>query len=229
MIEPAPSPASLSGSGTASGPIRSPTGAPSTRSLQRRPWFAWTSTPTIQPSSTTRDAVPIPPLKPWQIIPVPPPTDPSSTGPSCAASRASKTCSDRTWKPLMSLRNPSHVSPTTGRLQSLSPGRAAATSASRTTPTECVFVSPIGVVSMPESRIHSSPVSSPLPLIVCEAAKSGVRGTTTVTPVRTSSPSISVVCPTAMPATSVIAFSGPGGSRPISIPRSRARGFTPRA
>ena len=126
----------------------------------------------------------------------------------------------------MSLRTPSHVSPTTGRLQSDSPGGAAAISASRTTPTECVFVRPIGVVSVPESRIHSSPVSSPLPLIVYEAAKSGSRGgTTTVTPVRTSSPSTRVVCPTFTPGTSVIASSGPGGSLPISIPRSRARGI----
>ena len=124
MIEPAPSPAPLSGSGTTSGPIaladrdrRSRAGA------RRRPWLAWTSTPTIQPSSTTRDAVPIPPLKPWQTMPVPPPTEPSSTGPSCAASSAAETCSGRTWKPLMSLRKPSHVSPTTGRLQSHSPGR----------------------------------------------------------------------------------------------------------
>ncbi len=130
----------------------------------------------------------------------------------------------------MSFRNPSQVSPTTGRLQSHSPGCAAAIRASRTTPTECVFVSPIGVVNVPESRIHSSPVSSPLPLIVCEPAKNGFGGgTTTVTPVRTSSPSISVVCPTASPGTSVIALAGPEGRRPISIPRSRARGCTPRA
>ena len=91
-------------------------------------------------------------------------------------------------------------------------------------------MSPIGVVSVPESRIHSSPVSSPLPLIVCEPAKSGSGGgSTTVTPVRTFSPSTSVVCPTVTPATSVIAFAGPVGRLPISIPRSRARGFTPRA
>ena len=31
-------------------------------------------------SSTTRDAVPIPPLNSWQTIPVPPPTPPSATG-----------------------------------------------------------------------------------------------------------------------------------------------------
>ena len=87
-------------------------------------------------------------------------------------------------------------------------------------------MSPIGVVSSPESRIHSSPVSSPLPLIRCAPAKSDSGGgSTTVTPVRTLSPSISVVWPTRTPSTSVIAFAGPGGSRPISIPRSRARGI----
>ena len=91
----------------------------------------------------------------------------------------------------MSFRNPSNVSPTTGRLQSGPSGCTAAISASRTTPTECVFVSAIGVVSRPESRTHSSPVSSPLPLIRWQPAKSGSGGgATTVTPVRTSSPSI---------------------------------------
>ena len=42
-------------------------------------------------------------------------------------------------------------------------GIAAAISASRTTPTECVFVRPMQVVRSPASRIHSRPVSSPLP------------------------------------------------------------------
>ena len=35
--------------------------------------------------------------------------------------------------------------------------------ASRTTPTLCVLVIAIGVVSIPDSRTHSRPVSSPLP------------------------------------------------------------------
>ena len=38
--------------------------------------------------TTTREEVPIPPLKSWQIIPVPPPTLPSATGPGAAASSA---------------------------------------------------------------------------------------------------------------------------------------------
>ena len=117
----------------------------------------------------------------------------------------------------MSPRRPAGSSP-------IRPAAPHAISASRTTPTEWVFVRAIGVVNVPESRIHSRPVSSPLPLIVCEAAKSGSGGgMTTVTPVRTLSPSISVVWPTATPGTSVIALAGPVGSVPSSIPRSRAR------
>ena len=84
---------------------------------------------------------------------------------------------------------------------------AASTSASRTTPTLWVFVIPIGPPSIPASRIHSRPVSSPLPLSRCAPAKTGSVqmspscGTIAVTPVRTGpepgrsgpSPEISVV------------------------------------
>src|SRR6266545_2168429 len=59
----------------------------------------------------------MPPLKPWQIIPVPPPPDPCATSPSLAVSSAAKTCSARTCIPSMSLSRPSYVSPTTGRCQ----------------------------------------------------------------------------------------------------------------
>src|SRR5829696_105466 len=93
----------------------SPTGTPSMRRRSRRPWLAWNRTPTVQPpsaSSSTREAVPTPPLKPWQIMPVPPPTLPSGTGPGPAASIASTTCSGRTCMPSMSFRVPSQVSPT---------------------------------------------------------------------------------------------------------------------
>ena len=44
------------------------------------------------PVSTSRDAVPMPPLKSWQIMPVPPPTLPSATGPPAAESKAAWTC-----------------------------------------------------------------------------------------------------------------------------------------
>ena len=70
-------------------------GAPFTARRSRRPWFACTRTPTVNPpcsASTTREAVPMPPLNPWQIIPVPPPTLPSATGPSEAESSARWTC-----------------------------------------------------------------------------------------------------------------------------------------
>jgi hypothetical protein len=53
-------------------------------------------------------------------------------------------------------------------LQNIVPaGRArtcSRTSPSRTAPTLWVLVTQIGVVSVPDSRIHSEPVSSPLPL-----------------------------------------------------------------
>jgi hypothetical protein len=59
------------------------------------------------PCEVTRDAVPILPLKPWQTIPVPPPTTPSSTVPADAESSAAHTCSARTCIPSMSLSSPS--------------------------------------------------------------------------------------------------------------------------
>ena len=49
----------------------------------------------------------------------------------------------------------------------------AATSASRTMPTLCVLVMATGDVSMPDSRTHSRPVSSPLPLRRWQPAKTG--------------------------------------------------------
>jgi len=61
-----------------------------------------------------REDVPMPPLKPLQIMPVPPPTAPSGTGPDAAVSMAWKASSLVTWKPLMSLSQPSQVSATTG-------------------------------------------------------------------------------------------------------------------
>jgi hypothetical protein len=174
-----------------------------------------------------RDAVPIPPLNSWQIIPVPPPTLPSATAPPAADASASRTCSGRTCIPRASLRKPSYVSPTTGSAHASSSADSEAI-VSRTTPTLNVFVIPTGVVSKPDSRTHSSPVSSPFPFSRNGAANSGSSGgTTTVTPVRTESPSTIVVCPTRTPSTSVIASSGPGSSEPMTMPSSRAR--TPRA
>ena len=59
----------------------------------------------------------MPPLNSWRIMPVPPPTQPSSTGPDAAESSAAHKCSGRTCIPLMSESQPSHVSPTTGSIQ----------------------------------------------------------------------------------------------------------------
>ena len=146
----------------------------------------------------------------------------------------------------MSLRAPSYVSPTTGRDQktdSFARERAAWTiSASRTTPTECVLVMPMTPPRNPDSRTHSRPVSSPLPLRRWQPAKTGSVqtssswGITMVTPVRTGpcptvngpSPEISVVWPTRTPGTSVMASNSPGSRRPILIPSSRARMAPPR-
>src|ERR1039458_2958069 len=47
-------------------------------------------------------------------MPVPPPTLPSATGPPLAASSAAKASASCTWNPLMSFKNPSQVSATTG-------------------------------------------------------------------------------------------------------------------
>jgi hypothetical protein len=49
------------------------------------------------------------------------------------------------------------------------------------------------------------------------------RGKIAVTPVRTESPSMSVVWPTATPGTSVIAFQRPGAPKSKGIPSARAR------
>src|SRR5712691_9074574 len=117
----------------------------------------------------------MPPLNSWHTMPVPPPTFPSSTSPSCAPSSAASACSAVMCWPRMSLRKPSNVSPTTGSDQASSSAETAAI-ASRTTPTLNVFVMPIGVVRSPDSRTHSSPVSSPLPLSRWQPAKSGVSG-----------------------------------------------------
>src|SRR5215472_5277623 len=101
-----------------------------------------------------------------------------------------------------------------------------------------VFVIITGPSKNPDSSTHVVPVISPLPLSDHHPENTGLfiesfpRGITAVTPVRTGpfpisslpSPENSVVCPTATPATSVIAFSAPGAPS-NGTPRSRARGF----
>ena len=145
-------------------------------------------------SPSAREAVPMPPLNSWQIMPVPPPTFPSATAPPCAAVERGVDVLCRTCWPSDVVEEAVEGLADDGQRPGASLGRARGGSASRTTPTLNVFVMPIGVVSRPDSRTHSSPVSSPLPLSRWQPAKSGVSGgTTIVTPVRTSSPSIRVV------------------------------------
>src|ERR1035437_3365636 len=140
----------------------------------------------------------------------------------------------------MSFCPPSYVSAATGSCQGCTSRRPPRVShamiASRTTPTLCVFVMPIGPSRNPPSVIQVVPVISPFPLYAYQLAKTGSRlsfprGKTTVTPVRTGpwpttsrpSPSISVVKPTSTPATSVIASSRPAVP-PMGSARSRSRG-----
>ena len=192
-------------------------------------------------ASTTRDAVPIPPLNSWQTIPVPPPTLPSATGPSAAAASAASRCSAVTWKPSMSLSRPSYVSPTTGSDQTRPDGArstAAATSASRTTPTLWVLVIATGAGQ--EARL-ADPLEAGQLAVAVEPVAAGEDGLAPDVAVvrdddRDAGPDRAAADderPVAVDrascgrrgrrATSVIALSGPGRPRPMAIPRSRAR------
>ena len=95
--------------------------------LRIPPKLVWTRTPTVYPpsaSGSTRELVPMPPFQPNADVPVPPPTDPSSTGPPVASYKAWRTCSNWTGSAHMSLTQLSFVSPTMGLIVcSLSPGR----------------------------------------------------------------------------------------------------------
>src|SRR3989338_321497 len=176
-----------------------------------------------------------------EIMPVPPPTFPSATVPPRALSSASKACSSLTWNPLMSLRYPSQVSATTGSDQGWLPWPRLthqAMTASRTVPTLWVLVIITGPSIRPDSSTQVVPVISPLPFRENHPAKTRSkadrwpRGKRAVTPVRTGprptwsfpSPTTMVLWPTATPATSVMAFSGPGLPSK-GTPRSRARGL----
>ena len=79
-----------------------PTGTPAIDKFLLAPKLDWTIAPTVYIESLiliTLEALSVPPLKPKHIIPVPPPTLPSSIYPSDVLSIASKTCSSLTWKP----------------------------------------------------------------------------------------------------------------------------------
>src|SRR5712672_1445882 len=138
----------------------------------------------------------------------------------------------------LSLSHPSPLSATTGNDQSNSnPLRTShSITASRTTPTLCVWVIITGPARNPDSSSQVVPVISPLPFNVNQPPKTGSpfvapRGKTAVTPVRTGPcpttsfpwPAIIVLCPTVTPETSVMVLSGPGMPS-NGTPRSRARG-----
>ncbi len=138
-----------------------------------------------------------------------------------------------------SLRNASEVSPTTGWCHGISRFSTSANqlfTASRTAPTEYVPVIITGPPSTPPSITHGAPVISPKPLPANHPANTGAQvlpfGRIAVTPVRTGPlpgtsgplPSMMVVWPTSTPATSVMAFKGPGVPS-NGTPSARARGF----
>ena len=112
---------------------------------------------------------------------------------------------------------------------------AHAITASRTTPTLRVLVMHHRAGEEADSSSQWVPVISPLPFSVANAAKTGSgdafpRGKMAVTPVRTGplprssrpEPEMIVACPTATPATSVMALSGPGLPRTECPDRGRA-------
>ncbi len=84
-----------------------------------------TSTPTVWPDWVSREAEPMPPLKPRQLIPVPDPTAPSPgaapPGAALAASRAAFTSAALTCIRRASDRKLSSHSATTGMITSSAP------------------------------------------------------------------------------------------------------------
>ena len=208
------------------------------RSSRAAPKFASTSTPTTA-SPATRLAVPIPPLRSKQTIPVPAPSAPSPTTPPAAASArpasAASTCTTRA-----SLSQLSSHSPTTGMTTSSTPttgsaATAADTAPSYTRPTAIVAVRNTGVSITPHSRTCRLPVSSPAPFRTAVPAGSGAPVdapvATAVTPDRptprpaggSGSSRHTVTWPTATPGTSAIESEGPASRSPIRSPRSRRR------
>src|SRR5437870_12672961 len=107
-------------------------------------------------------------------MPVPPPTFPSTTGPPRALSSAAHASCFVTWKPLMSLRPPSHVSATTGSDHSSWRSRPLRTyhsiTASRTPPPECVLVIATRPHRHPDSSPQAAPPTPPFPFIVTHSA-----------------------------------------------------------
>ena len=188
------------------------------------PKLAITIDPTVYPSPSrvrTREADPMPPLKPRQRMPRPPPTAPSSkSSPDSSAFRsASRTSSSVTWKPLISFSPPSLHSVTTGFTvdvetpMSLFCSSIYLIKAVDAVPTENVFVMMIGVSIVPSSAIWIRPALLPKPFMTAHPAATFSRkrfpvcGSIAVTPVFTASsplPPVKVTFATRTPGTSVI-------------------------
>src|SRR4029079_11873416 len=124
-------------------------------------------TATVYPSPVTRDAVPMPPLKPRQDIPVPAPTAPSGGREVAAHDRAAASYDERTSAAptcirRQSLRKESSHSPTTGITTSSATPRccssAISQAASHPRPSCIVDVRYTGVSIVPHSRAVRKPV-----------------------------------------------------------------------
>ena len=153
-------------------------GVPATTRSSKTAWLESTSAPMVYgfpSSSTTREAEPMPPFRPWQRIPRPAPTAPSAKSARQSAS-AALTFSSVTWRPRMSLRPLSLHSQTTGLtlpVVSQMSGFLSSiyfTSAVSTVPTLRVLVKRMGVSSVPSSSIWTRPVVLPKPLMTWLAA-----------------------------------------------------------
>ena len=171
--------------------------------------------------STILDADPIPPFMPMQIIPVPPPTAPSSNF-SPAVSNALRTSASVRCMPRISFNSPSLHSVTTPfTVQVVTPISGFCSSIYRVSafsavPTPKVLVIRIGVSILPSSSIWIKPALLPNPLMTETAAgtfslkRFSSCGKTAVTPVWICFPSsCKVTCPTFTPGTSVIKFRFP--------------------
>ena len=181
------------------------------------------------------DDVPMPPLKPKATVPVPAPTDPSSTFRALALLIAAKTSSRVMCRPRMSLRKPSLVSATSGLIDCTS---------SLPRESEHIIDQKIADVRNAQRRGQQNRRfdlaefvdlrrAHQFPETVADKNRArnfflkqiSACGKIAVTPVRTFSPRIMVVCPTRTPATSVIELNSPVGKMPIFRPISRARGL----
>ena len=109
----------------------------------------------------------MPPLKPKATVPVPAPTEPSSTTPPAALASASRTWLFSTCMPRISFRVPSLVSPTTTFTERTFSfpfwPRTYSARASAARHTESVLVSTMGDSITPSSSICVLPISFPKP------------------------------------------------------------------